>query len=104
VYWLCKDKTFYTEGLQILKSRQLFDPTFWSYSLLHKDLDTMREYFSCAFLGLKSTLGPQFSSSLITVNDREESQDLFNFLDYHPLISARAHRMGGINTDNTSRS
>jgi hypothetical protein len=46
VYWLCKDKTFYTEGLKIIRSKNIFDKVFWSFSILHLDQKTMTEYFS----------------------------------------------------------
>ena len=45
---------------------------------------------------IKKQIGPQFNSSLVSVNDNDESQDQFNFLDYFPLINARAHRIGGM--------
>ena len=35
IYWLCKDKTFFEEGLKILKSKGIYDRTFWSYGILH---------------------------------------------------------------------
>ena len=33
IYWLCKDKEFFKEGIKILKSKNIFDDTFWSYSI-----------------------------------------------------------------------
>jgi hypothetical protein len=32
----------------------------------------------------------------VEVNEHEESADIFNFLDYFPLVNARAHRVGGM--------
>jgi hypothetical protein len=37
IYWLCKDETFYREGIKILRAKGIFDRTFWSYSIIHKD-------------------------------------------------------------------
>lgn len=37
IYWLCKDPTFYSEGIRILEQKNIFDKTFWSYSIYHKD-------------------------------------------------------------------
>jgi hypothetical protein len=41
-------------------------------------------------------VGADFKSKLITVNDRDEEDDMFNFLDYYPLMNPRAHRVGGM--------
>ena len=96
VYWLCKDATFYSEGIKILQQRNMFDHTFWSFSILHKDAINMRRFFSSKAAGLKQVVGSQFESSLVSVNIHEESHDIFNFLDYFPLVNARAHRVGGM--------
>lgn len=49
-------------------------------------------------------MGSQFQSSLVSVNTFEESHNIFNFLDYYPLVNARAHRLGGMDTSSTSSS
>ncbi len=41
---------------------------------------------------------------MIEVNDHEESHDIFNFLDYFPLVNARAHRLGGMESESTNQS
>lgn len=56
----------------------------------------MREFFSSNDSALKLKLGPQFKTSLIEINNEEDSQDIFNFLDYYPLVNPRAHRIGGM--------
>jgi hypothetical protein len=104
VYWLCKDKTFFTEGVKILQQKSIFDHTFWSYAILHRDQENMRRYFESKQSGMQRLVGPQFESSLLTVNGYEESQDIFNFLDYYPLVNARAHRVGGMDSSSTSSS
>ena len=38
------------------------------------------------------------------VNEHEESHDIFSFLDYFPLVNARAHRVGGMDSANNSSS
>ena len=64
----------------------------------------MKEFFSCKENNLKKLIGPQFSSSLVEINNYEESQDIFNFLDYYPLVNARAHRLGGMDTASSNNS
>jgi hypothetical protein len=46
ILWLCKDKTFFKDGIEILKAKNIFNSEFWSYSILHQDLEHMRQYFS----------------------------------------------------------
>ena len=104
VYWLCKDATFYSEGIKILQQRNMFDHTFWSFSILHKDVTNMRRFFSSKAAGLKQVVGSQFESSLVSVNIHEESHDIFNFLDYFPLVNARAHRVGGMDQASSNSS
>jgi hypothetical protein len=65
VYWLCKDQTFFKEGINILKSKGIFNREFWAYSIHHLDEENMKEYFSCAANGLKKAVGSQFNSKLI---------------------------------------
>ena len=98
VYWLCKENEFYKEAVKILRSKNIYDHTFWSYSILHKDTENMKVFFNSSSAGLKQKVGSQFKSSLVEVNNWEESHDIFNFLDYFPLVNARAHRVGGMDS------
>ena len=100
VYWMCKDINFYREGKKILHKRGIFDYNFLSFSILHNDLEGMKEFFSSDQMDLKRRVGPQFKSTLLTVNNSEESQDIFNFRDFYPIVNARAHRVSG--TDEAS--
>ncbi len=104
VYWLCKDPTFYKEGIQILKDKNIFDKVFWSFSIFHNDQQNMKEFFSCEENNMKRRVGSQFETSLISVNNYEESHDIFNFLDYYPLVNARAHRVGGMDSNSNNSS
>jgi hypothetical protein len=47
IYYLLKDKDFYTRLLDILRERRIFDYTTWSYSLYHGDHTSLREFLSC---------------------------------------------------------
>jgi len=104
VYWLCKEAEFYNEAIKILKSKNIYDHTFWSYSILHKDTQNMNVFFNSKQANLKSRVGSQFKSKLVEVNNWEESHDIFNFLDYFPLVNARAHRVGGMDSAATNSS
>jgi hypothetical protein len=104
VYWLCKDALFYTEALKILQSKNIYDHRFQSFSIFHKDETNMRIYFNSSQANVKRRVGTQFKSSLVEVNEHEESHDLFNFLDYFPLVNARAHRVGGMDSASSNSS
>ena len=82
----------------------MLDQVFWSFSIYHKDEVAMKEFFESQQANLKKRLGPQFNSKFMSVNDQEESHDIFNFLDYHPFVSARAHRVGGMDTGSATNS
>lgn len=72
IYWLCKDPTFFNEGIKILLDKGIYDPTFLSYSIFHKNEALIREYLSNKIFKLKKILGPEFSSSLIYVTNEDE--------------------------------
>lgn len=69
---------------------------------MHNDLKHMSEFFNSKQSDLKRRVGSQFQSSLVQVNNYEESHDIFNFLDYFPLVNARAHRVGGMDSASSS--
>lgn len=64
----------------------------------------MFEFFNSSESGLQQLAGPQFTSSLLSVKEGEDSHSIFNFLDYYPLVNARVHRVGGMDSSSTSRS
>ena len=44
IYWLLKNKEFYSRVLPILKKKGIYDECVWSYSVYHKDFDHLPEY------------------------------------------------------------
>ncbi len=104
VYWLCRDQTFYSEGIKILQAKSIYDHGFYSFSIMHKDKENMRVYFNSNQASLKHQVGALFRSSLVEVNAHEESHDIFRFLDYYPLVNARAHRVGGMDQASSNSS
>jgi hypothetical protein len=80
VYWLLRDKEFYTEFIAALKRRGLFDETAYSFSILHGDLPTFVELVKEKQFG-----------ELLHIDSPFLQKDEFEFIDFHPLINARAH-------------
>jgi hypothetical protein len=75
ILWLLKDKETYHKIITILKNRMIFDNQVWTYGFLHKDDETISEYFE---------RNRQTISSYYTA---------FRHLDYYPLVNSRAHQM-----------
>lgn len=46
IMWMLKDKEFFKSVIQILKSRFYYNPSIWSFGLLHDDVETVSEYLS----------------------------------------------------------
>jgi hypothetical protein len=57
VYWLCKDPKFYKEAIEIMRAKNWYDHTFWSFSIMQKDVIAMKEYFNSDRAGLKKVVG-----------------------------------------------
>jgi hypothetical protein len=90
IYWLLKDKSFYQEVISILKSKHIFDPNIWSFSILHgSKLD---------FYEMMENQAQYKANSLNTFNYLKLGKmnfiDTFNVLDYSPLINPRVHNIG----------
>lgn len=87
-----RDKAFYDSVLSILRSRHRFEPMLWSYSLLHNDVPTMREYLRQADQLVAQIGNGPLDSPLLTVDPVERL--LYQHLEYKPLVNARAHALG----------
>lgn len=91
IYWLLKDPEFYREVISILKERFMFDPTVWSFSIMHGDYEIFSEFLKYQYekSGI-NTAGFKISylkNSIIEV-------DGFQFKEYNPLINPRVHDIG----------
>lgn len=89
IYWLLRDKEFYTSCIDILKSKLLYDETVWSYSFYHGDKSGIFQLMSN--LDLKSYKIQYFHNGREGEEKVEFNQ--FQFKEYHPIISARFHQL-----------
>ncbi len=88
VAWRLKDRAFYDKVTALLRSRKHYRETVFSYSLLHNDLPVLRDY-----LAMHEELPEDpLESPLLTIDPVE--QKTFQWLEYSPLINARAHQLG----------
>jgi len=93
--YLLKNKEFFDKAADILRNRGIFDPTVWSFSCLHKNVDMMREYFEMVKpRQIFDRVGSRFNSSLVTVDAANANHGFNTLLEYHPMINARAHVIG----------
>jgi hypothetical protein len=92
VYYLLKDKDFYSKFLNILKIRGLYDDTVWRFSLLHKDENIIREFLN-SNNEFRKIVGPYADFSLLKI-DESNNFDIAFHRDYHPILNARVHKIG----------
>jgi hypothetical protein len=88
IAWRLKDRAFYDKLIALLRSRKHYQETVFSYSLLHNDLTSLRDY-----LALQEDLPEEpLDSPLLNIDPVE--QKTFQWLEYSPLVNARAHQLG----------
>ncbi|MEZ6093665.1 MAG: hypothetical protein R3C03_05445 [Pirellulaceae bacterium] len=85
-----KNKAFYDRAIALLRSRQSFDPTLWSYSLEHRDVPAINEFLQMTS-NIVSNVGGHLESTLLTVDavDRQWQEHH----EFWPLINHRAHQV-----------
>ena len=45
--WRLNNNSLYTRVMEILRDRNVFNVSIWSWSFFHADVETMKEYFHC---------------------------------------------------------
>ncbi|MFL5338684.1 MAG: hypothetical protein ACJ8F7_00835 [Gemmataceae bacterium] len=91
IAWRMRERDFFNAAIQLLQERHDYQPTLWSYALLHNALPAAREFLMHADQVVNEAGGP-ISSSLLTVNPVERYQ--YEHLEYKPLVNARTHSLG----------
>ena len=86
-------KAFWQACIRIARQRLVFEPTLWSYSLHHQDVDALKTMLP-GIRELTSAVGLYFASPLLRV-DAELAQfdSRYRHLEYRPLIASRAHQL-----------
>ena len=86
-----RDQKFFQRAITELSRRRLFEPTLWSYGVLHDHVPAIREYLQFRD-DLVNSVGPTLESELLSLEP--ERRRTYEHLDYRPLVNARAHRLG----------
>ena len=86
-----KDKAFFEKVTALLSKRHAYNHTLFSYALMHNSLAPAREFLehNDAFV---SQCGQWLESTLLTIDPVERRS--FEFMEYSPLVNARAHQLG----------
>jgi hypothetical protein len=92
-----KDADFFQAALEILRERLAYDPELWSYGIHHNDPRAIREFLSRSG-NLARKYGPALDSELLTIEPFR--RDIYEHLEYRPLVHARAHVRGRATIDN----
>ncbi|MGC6488142.1 MAG: hypothetical protein ACON4Z_10880, partial [Planctomycetota bacterium] len=91
ICWRLRDRAFYDALLSELRRRHVYDPTVWSYALLHRDAGGAAEFLQHRddFL---ARCGRSLTSPLVTFEPKERRT--FQHLELSPLVHQRAHQLG----------
>ncbi|HMF12438.1 MAG TPA: hypothetical protein VKE94_09035, partial [Gemmataceae bacterium] len=86
-----KDKDFFQTVTQLLQERHAYQPTLWSYALLHNVVPAAREFLLHTDQIVTECGGP-IAGPLLTVDP--VARHMYEHLEYKPLVNARAHSLG----------
>jgi len=92
IAWRCRQSgDFFKKLIGVMQARHVWQPVIYSYSVVHNDTPSLREYLKHRddFLG---GCGPFFASKLITIDPIERRS--YEHLEYSPLVNQRAHMLG----------
>ena len=91
IAWRMHDKAFFGKILALLGGRHIYNDTLWSYGIRHNVPSAIRPYLlhQASFLG---QCGAYIDTPLVMIDPVERKA--YEHLEYSPLVSARAHRLG----------
>lgn len=91
IAWRMKDAPFFKKVLALLQGRHLYQATLWSYSVMHNDIPSAREFLQHHDQVFAECGGP-ITSPLVTYDP--VARYAYEHLEYKPLVNARAHSLG----------
>jgi hypothetical protein len=92
VAWRCRQSVdFFRKFVALLEKRHHFDPTIYSYAVMHHEPATLSEWLR-HLDELLLLCGPWLDTKLIKLDPIERKR--FEELEYSPLVNQRAHRLG----------
>lgn len=92
IAWRVREsKEFFERVTRILGHRRSYDPTLWSYGLVHGGLDEARQFLKHQE-GFLRQCGNLLECDLVSIEPVE--RHWHQHLEYSPLVNARAHSLG----------
>ena len=93
IAWRCReDAGFMKKALAALDLRGMYDPTLFSYGIMHDHAPAVREFLLMQGDFLNSC-GRYLDSELVTIDPI--ARRAYQHLEYKPLVNNRAHMVGG---------
>jgi hypothetical protein len=83
---------FFDKVTALLSQRHAYQDTLWSYGIKHNRPEAIRQFLAHndAFV---AKCGLYINTPILAIDPVERK--LYQQLDYHPLVNARAHQLGG---------
>lgn len=85
-----KNREFFIRCYDLLKNRQVYHNTIWSYGIMHRHLPAMREFLEHS--ALANNCGSSFVSDLLVINP--VTRHNYQHKEYWPLVNARVYPLG----------
>ncbi len=86
-----RDKKFLESVLNLLEARHLFNQELWAYGIYHDNIKATRQFLLHSDRIIAECGGP-IDSKILTYNPLNNGS--YEFLEYKPLVNARAHSLG----------
>ena len=86
-----RDKGFFNQVIKTLRNRYVYNQTLWSYSVMHNDLESLKEYLTHV-PKIVSQCGRYFESEPLSIDPVE--RNWYQHKEYWPLVNDRAHQLG----------
>ncbi|PCC71250.1 hypothetical protein SAMN02745121_04789 [Nannocystis exedens] len=91
IAWRMKDRDAFTRVLALLTSRRTYHDRLWAYALAHADRPRVAEWLRHQDAFVRKA-GPVLGGGIVDLDPVE--RNWYEHLEYAPLITARAHRLG----------
>jgi hypothetical protein len=82
---------FFDKTIDVLRKRHGYDHTLWSYAVKHNRPAAIEEFLRHE-AAIAAQSGLVLRSPLLTIDP--VVRDMYQHLEYHPLVNARAHQVG----------
>jgi hypothetical protein len=89
-----KEKAMFSKTLDLLRQRHVYEPVLWSYGLVHRDEQAIREYLRQSAFAARC--GEWLDCELLRVDAAERWT--YEHKEYWPLVNARYYQLGAKRT------